>query len=644
MAEKTPNGAPPGAVTPGTTLPPLGDLAYRAQRFLLTDSKMSEILVVRDDHGRDLVFKIACVRHRSRTQANRQAIVNSVTWLETLGRHPGIVTLHPIARRGAASDQTPIYMATLRDCPGQPEFIVLDYMAGGALSDFVRKRPLPLKVAAWLTYRVADTLAHLHSRGCVHRDLKPENILFAQPPRTAKTLPALQPLLIDFGVAAGAGDRRGVCGSRLWMAPELQEADEQQLLPVDPSWDIYALGLIGCYLLSGQRPRRGAYSRADYLDYQQTAFTQGQAALTDQGSAAQPLFDAFTALLAAMLAPNASERPTATAIVTTLAPLVADNQHRSTPPTPMQKAPPRKKTPHQPPADAARAQPVAPVTTNPAAPAVAHSWWPIRLSRGTLLSGVAVLALLLLLPTLFGGGANSESAPAAATLAANAAIVVDAPATATATAVSPTATSVQVTEGAPVNSVPPTLAAIPTLAALAPPATAVAPTLAALPANAIAEPPPTLAPLPATATPTSTPLPTPTRTATRRPAPSPTATVAAPIPAAIQLIAPPADTVSNADRVTFRWVNNAPLPETQCYELVFWDPTNSSDQRSPVGAGRDTQRTVNLRALLDSTDPLLRRLAGSNASFAWGVRVVDCAAPRTIIQGTGAVRQYHFQP
>ncbi len=87
----------------------------------------------------------------------------------------------------------------------------------------------------------------------MHRDIKPENILFRVLPAADANVEQTLPILIDFGVAAHIGEAKLVSGSRLWMAPELQEAYERHPLAVDPAWDIYALGLILCYMLTGRR-------------------------------------------------------------------------------------------------------------------------------------------------------------------------------------------------------------------------------------------------------------------------------------------------------------------------------------------------------------------------------------------------------
>ena len=100
-----------------------------------------------------------------------------------------------------------------------------------------------------------------HRRQLVHRDLKPENILLS------RSEAGEVPKVLDFGVAkflpaaaqATADTRSGaLVGTLAYMAPE-------QLCgqPVDPSWDLWALGVISYEMLTGVHPFAGT-TGADY--------------------------------------------------------------------------------------------------------------------------------------------------------------------------------------------------------------------------------------------------------------------------------------------------------------------------------------------------------------------------------------------
>ena len=82
---------------PAVSIPPLDDYDYQVQRFIETDSKMSDVLLAVTAQERPVVLKIARVDQRARAEVNREAIQNSVLWLQRLGRHEGLVQLYPIA-------------------------------------------------------------------------------------------------------------------------------------------------------------------------------------------------------------------------------------------------------------------------------------------------------------------------------------------------------------------------------------------------------------------------------------------------------------------------------------------------------------------------------------------------------------------
>ncbi|MEZ4861394.1 MAG: protein kinase [Caldilineaceae bacterium] len=615
---------------------------------------MSEVLLVTDRKNRQVILKVANVQQRAWAESNCKAIQNTVTWLTQLGNHPGIARLMPLERCDQSGRRfrwsSPCYVAQLASWPGAPDFLATEYLPGGTLSRFVGKKRLPIEFALWIAYHIAQTLAFLHGRQCVHRDLKPENILFRTSPAHAQGLEEALPVLIDFGVAASVNEPKMVSGSRLWMAPELQTAYERRVLPVSPTWDVYALGLICCYMLSGIRPRRKRYDYQDYLEYQARVFALLDEELAEP-SAASAVNRALQALLQRTLAQKPEQRPTAAEFAAELATLLKAVSH------------------YRPMATALVQQ----IEKMPAKPRQKRQW--LLLAAGLL----GLLVVLVLYLTL----GRKQPLPLAALAEAEArgddhVVTVDQNPNNNLSQEIVAVVTGPVTAGQQVTSLPmgtkplagghidgrvdalpsTTPTATPSVTVLPPPPTSAAvaavtkpPTLVALPTWA-----PTPSPSPtASLSPTASPTPSSTATATRLPTVTPTATArptarpTTPLPTVapvgtIRLIAPEADIVAGQARVEFAWeIEGAPLAPDQCFELVFWDPAKRQDQRSPVGAGRAQARHVNFAALAEASDPLLRSLMRSSQGFQWGVRIVECAAPATILRAVEEERHYTYQ-
>src|SRR5262249_55073017 len=61
---------------------------------------------------------------------------------------------------------------------GRP-FIVMEWVEGGTLAQYLRGRPQPLRETAALVETLARAVHAAHCQGVVHRDLKPANVLLA---------------------------------------------------------------------------------------------------------------------------------------------------------------------------------------------------------------------------------------------------------------------------------------------------------------------------------------------------------------------------------------------------------------------------------------------------------------------------------
>ncbi|HTE52417.1 MAG TPA: serine/threonine-protein kinase [Kofleriaceae bacterium] len=135
-------------------------------------------------------------------------------------------------------------------------YYAMEYLEGASLADVVALTgPMPAGRVIHLLEQVAGALAEAHRIGLIHRDIKPANIFLTEQgglPDVAKVL--------DFGlvkqIGAVAGDAAtqpaltqvdGVAGTPLYMAPEAITAPEL----VDARTDLYALGAVGYFLVTG---------------------------------------------------------------------------------------------------------------------------------------------------------------------------------------------------------------------------------------------------------------------------------------------------------------------------------------------------------------------------------------------------------
>jgi serine/threonine-protein kinase len=150
--------------------------------------------------------------------------------------HPNVVTIHDFGV-----------------VPGSRAFLVMELLEGIRLRDEIDRGPMSGHRVLSVMRGVCLAVDAAHRRRLVHRDLKPENVFLARGDEGET------PKVLDFGIAkvlsgepAGRQLETGfdaVVGTPRYMAPEQLRGGAPE-----PSWDIWALGLMAYEMLTGSHP------------------------------------------------------------------------------------------------------------------------------------------------------------------------------------------------------------------------------------------------------------------------------------------------------------------------------------------------------------------------------------------------------
>lgn len=149
-------------------------------------------------------------------------------------RHPNIVSIHAVGERDGL------------------HYFTMDLIDGESLARFMTGsqgfRGIVPEHARSLVASILDAVRFAHGEGVIHRDLKPANIMIDQ---------AFQPIVLDFGLATGRETSNltvegAVLGTPRYMSPEQVKGKASS-----PAGDVYALGLIYYFVMTGDDLVRG---------------------------------------------------------------------------------------------------------------------------------------------------------------------------------------------------------------------------------------------------------------------------------------------------------------------------------------------------------------------------------------------------
>jgi len=605
----------------------LGPYRYRPSRQL-DETRMSTLWlaseVTRDSTaspGNLVIIKIARMSDTQYSLTNQRAIENEEKWLGKL-EHPNIIRLRTVAEREAS--RQPIYRAR-SDLPGNPWFLVTDYLPGGDLQSLLNEQQkLPASLALEIAEQLGDALAYLHARRCVHCDIKPRNVLFHERPAGYGLTDATRPILIDFGIAKNPSDGPQLAsGTPRWITPELHAALRVgRKIEVHPSWDVYAAGLVLYTMMTGRKPELDRPGSHSWLP-----LTPDEVSSDPTVAHAQQLTDGLNRLIASATADRVPDR-------------IASQQF----------------------ADEVRS--LKQLVRKPGVASVVTNKRSLRTNKkGLWLGGVGVAVAIMLVGILLfmsssrtGGPTASSGAPTPA-INSPGVVAINVADTATpTTGTSPTPTATKRLTSTPIDTPTPTATRTATRTPAAT-ATATATTKAHTPTPTatrfVTDTPapnviggiPTSTPMTGTSTrvptPTSTPLPPPTPTRQTETPPAP-ATPASDMNASI--IAP-ADNATSSGEVRFSWQPSRALKDNECFEVSFWrgSPGNWQSGSGIWGANRDPFVVRNFNEEYDRDTTWL----DDGATYYWGVLLIEnCQAynnrqssPRRLVS---EVRRFTF--
>ncbi|MGH9371600.1 MAG: serine/threonine-protein kinase [Vicinamibacterales bacterium] len=221
---------------------------------------------------REIALKVIDIRRL--TGAREDTVLREGQMLARV-RHPNVVTVYSAQQIG-------------RDVG-----LAMEYIKGWTLSNLVvQQGPSSPREAIAIGIDLCGALAAVHGEGLVHRDLKASNVMRESGGRI---------VLMDFGAGRELHREPGTWsdlhGTPLYMSPEVLRGSR-----ATPASDVYSLGVLLFYLVTGRYPLSGAR-------FEDVLRAHGRGARLALAECRSDLPDSFVAVVERALHVDATQRP-----------------------------------------------------------------------------------------------------------------------------------------------------------------------------------------------------------------------------------------------------------------------------------------------------------------------------------------------
>jgi len=193
-------------------------------------------LLLTGNEKRVMFVKYELQQQSDRVDENNIARFKQEAWAISAFDHPNIVKVRDLAMHGGM------------------HYIAMDFIPGEDLLAAGFKREMTFWQIAEVIDNMADVLRLVHDRNIWHRDIKPQNLILDLRGKVK---------LIDFGIATVEREQDDatktadglIMGTPAFLSPE--QAARGKMGAIDGRADLYSLGAVMYYLLTGRRPFTG---------------------------------------------------------------------------------------------------------------------------------------------------------------------------------------------------------------------------------------------------------------------------------------------------------------------------------------------------------------------------------------------------